>query len=80
MAKSINFRNLATGTALETPQGTGRFIAYKPGNYKKQNVRVELAHGKWVWYKEDALQLKQSFGKQPAKVTPELVQDRFVLL
>ncbi|MEJ8800718.1 hypothetical protein [Pontibacter sp. H249] len=59
MSKSINFKTLASGTHLETPSGAGIFVAYKPGNFRNQNVLVEHPFGKLVWYNESVLS-KQS--------------------
>lgn len=55
MAKTINFNALSSGTELETPQGKGRFLHYKKGNFRNQNVRVELPNGKVMWFLESVL-------------------------
>lgn len=40
---------------METPQGRGRFLHYKKGNFRNQNVRVEHFNGKLKWYPEEVL-------------------------
>ncbi|MCC9168925.1 hypothetical protein [Pontibacter harenae] len=57
-SKKINFAALASGTALVTPMGTGKFMAYKKGNFKNQNVLVEHNLGKRKWYQEEELRLE----------------------
>ncbi len=55
MTKITNFNTLSSGTELETPQGKGRFLFYKKGNFRNQNVQVELPNGKVMWYPEKVL-------------------------
>ena len=55
MAKTINFTALTRGTELVTPQGTGRFLHYKKGNFRNQNVRIEHYNGRQMWYTEEVL-------------------------
>ena len=55
MTKIINFTALTSGTELLTPQGKGRFMNYKKGNFRNQNVRIEHHNGKQIWYSEAVL-------------------------
>lgn len=54
---TIKFETLASGTALVTPAGAGKFITYKKGNFKNQDVLVEHAFGNRRWYSEEVLRL-----------------------
>jgi hypothetical protein len=55
MTKNINFTALASGTELQTPKGIGRFLHYKKGNFRNQNIRIEYHTGKRIWYSEEVL-------------------------
>ncbi len=54
---TIKFEALASGTEVLTPVGAGKFMAYKKGNFKNQNVLVVDGLGKRRWYPEEVLRL-----------------------
>ncbi|MCC9167919.1 hypothetical protein [Pontibacter harenae] len=64
--KGIEFNVLPSGTELITPLGGGKFIAYKKGNFKTQNVLVEHAPCKRKWYTEKEVELASAAGKAHA--------------
>ncbi len=54
---NIKFEALASGTEMLTPVGAGKFMTYKKGNFKNQNVLVEDSFGRRRWYPEEVLRL-----------------------
>ncbi|WP_114782345.1 hypothetical protein [Botryobacter ruber] len=74
--RTIDFAVLQLGAELETPHGVGKFLAYKKGNFRAQNVLVEHVPYKLKWYTEKELEIANTMKKtSPAR---EASQQAFI--